>query len=185
MVAFFRKLNGSAVAKFWLVLATVVGISGCSAAIEDYQNDTPKLALETFFNGDLVAYGTVQDYSGKVIQRFRADIVGTWDGNSGVLDEVFYYADGTTDTRVWNLTKTGPNSYEGTAGDVEGVAKGTTAGNALHWVYDLTIEMDGEPLTITLDDWMYLIDENNMINRTTMYKFGLPVGEITLYIGKR
>lgn len=185
MSAYLKELTGGAVAKLVLLSVAVISLMGCSTAIEDYQNETPKLKLETFFNGNLVAYGTVQDYSGKVVQRFRADIVGTWNGDSGVLDEVFYYADGTTDTRVWNLTKTGPNTYEGTAGDVEGIAVGTTAGNALHWVYDLTIEMDGEPLTITLDDWMYLIDENNMINRTTMYKFGLPVGEITLYIGKR
>jgi len=69
--------------------------------------------------------------------------------------------------------------------DVEGVAKGTTAGNVLNWEYQLEVEMDGEPLVLTLDDWLYLVDENNMINRTNMYKWGIPVGEITLYIGKK
>ena len=44
---------------------------------------------------------------------------------------------------------------------------------------------DGSTMALNLDDWMYLIDEDNMINRTKMYKFGIPVGEITLYIGKR
>ena len=112
-------------------------------------------------------------------------MTGTWEGNEGVLDEHFTYADGREQQRVWHITKTGPNSYEGRADDVEGVAKGTTAGNVLNWEYQLEVVVDGEPLILTLDDWLYLIDENNMINRTDMSKWGFPVGEITLYIGKK
>lgn len=164
----------------------VVGLTACSTSIEEYQGREPQLQLEEFFNGKLVAYGTVQDYSDEVIQRFRVEMVGSWDGNKGTLDEQFYYADGRTQQRVWKLTKTGPNTYEGRASDVEGVAVGTTAGNALNWQYVLNVTMeDGSTMALSLDDWMYLIDENNMINRTQMYKFGIPVGEITLYIGKR
>ncbi|MDT7525041.1 MULTISPECIES: DUF3833 domain-containing protein [Idiomarinaceae] len=168
-----------------IALMLLVLLVGCSAKLEDYQGEQPQLKLETFFNGDLVAHGIVQDYSGKVIQRFTADLKGTWDGNEGVLDEQFYYADGTRQERIWYLTKTADHTYEGRASDVEGTAIGTTSGNALHWRYTLIIELDGEPFAVDLDDWMYLVDENNMINRTQMYKFGLPVGEITLYIGKR
>ncbi len=171
--------------KLILIVLTSLGLFGCSAGISDYAGETPRLQLETFFNGDLVAYGTVQDYRGKVIQRFRADLTGTWDGNEGTLDEQFYYADGSTQERIWRLTKTGSDTYEGRAGDVEGVAYGKVAGNALNWSYVLNIEVDGEPMKIKLDDWMYLVDENNMINRSQMYKYGLPVGEITLYIGKK
>ncbi|PHR64156.1 MAG: hypothetical protein COA51_08765 [Idiomarina sp.] len=174
--------------KFLKMLAAASALSllvGCSANIEDYQGEEPQLKLEEFFDGELVAYGMVQDYSGKVIQRFRADLKGTWDGNEGVLDEQFYYADGSEQERIWYITKTGENSYEGRASDVEGVAEGTTAGNVLNWSYTLIIERDGEPFSVKLDDWLYLVDEDNMINRTQMYKFGLPVGEITLYIGKK
>lgn len=164
----------------------VVGLTACSTSIEEYQGREPQLQLEKFFNGKLVAYGTVQDYADEVIQRFRVEMEGTWDGNKGTLEEKFYYADGRTQERVWKLTKTGPNTYEGRASDVEGVAVGTTAGNALNWQYVLNVTMeDGNTMALSLDDWMYLIDENNMINRTQMYKFGIPVGEITLYIGKR
>ncbi|OZB06099.1 MAG: hypothetical protein B7X54_03305 [Idiomarina sp. 34-48-12] len=174
--------------KFLKMLVAASALSfliGCSANIEDYQGEQPQLKLEEFFNGELVAYGMVQDYSGKVIQRFRADLKGTWDGNEGVLDEQFYYADGSEQERIWYITKTGENSYEGRASDVKGVAEGTTAGNVLNWSYTLIIERDGEPFSVQLDDWLYLVDEDNMINRTQMYKFGLPVGEITLYIGKK
>ena len=160
-------------------------VSACSTGIDAYKSEKPELKLEEFFNGELVAYGMVQDYSGEVIQRFEVTMTGTWQGNEGVLDEHFTYADGREERRVWRITKTGPNSYEGRADDVKGVARGTTAGNVLNWGYQLEVEVDGEPMVLTLDDWLYLIDEDNMINRTDMSKWGFPVGEITLYIGKK
>ena len=160
-------------------------VSACSTGIDAYKSEKPELKLEEFFNGELVAYGMVQDYSGEVIQRFEVTMTGTWQGNEGVLDEHFTYADGREELRVWRRTKTGPNSYEGRADDVKGVARGTTAGNVLNWGYQLEVEVDGEPMVLTLDDWLYLIDEDNMINRTDMSKWGFPVGEITLYIGKK
>jgi len=166
-----------AFAATWLV--------ACSTHIEDYQGEQPQLKLEQFFNGELVAYGMVQDYSGKVIQRFTADLQGSWNGNQGVLDEQFYYADGTTQERIWRITKTAENTYEGRADDVADVAVGTTAGNVLNWSYTLIIQRDGEPFEVQLDDWLYLVDEDNMINRTAMYKYGIEVGQITLYIGKK
>ena len=36
-----------------------------------------------------------------------------------------------------------------------------------------------------LDDWMYLIDDRVMLNRATMTKFGVRLGEITLSFTKR
>src|SRR5690554_1299877 len=98
-------MNVTGFLKTLVLASTALVLVGCSTQIEDYQNEQPVLKLEEFFNGELVAYGMVQDYSGKVIQRFKADLQGTWDGNNGVLDEQFYYADGTTDERIWRITK--------------------------------------------------------------------------------
>jgi len=38
---------------------------------------------------------------------------------------------------------------------------------------------------VDLDDWMYLIDDRVMLNRATMSKFGVRLGEITLSFTKR
>ncbi|MFC0444966.1 DUF3833 domain-containing protein [Pseudidiomarina halophila] len=165
-----------------VVMFTLIG---CSTSLDTYRDEEPHLKLEEFFNGELVAYGMVQDYSGEVIQRFRVELEGSWEGNEGVLDETFYYADGREEKRIWYLTKTAPDQYEGRASDVEDVAYGKVAGNVLNWSYVLNIEMDGEPFAVKLDDWLYLVDKDNMINRTQMYKYGINVGEITLYIGKK
>ncbi|RTE87801.1 DUF3833 domain-containing protein [Lysobacter sp. N42] len=155
---------------------------GCSANISDFEGSQPELKLEEFFVGELVAYGMVQDRSGAMSRSFRADITGTWNGNQGTLDETFYWSDGEQQERVWQLTKVGENRYNGTASDVVGVAQGTTAGNALHWVYQLEVPYNDGTITVTLDDWMYLLDENRLINKTEMRKFGFHVGDITLVI---
>ncbi len=156
-------------------------LAGCSATMEDYQGETPVLHLDKFFNGQLEAYGMVQDFRGRVVRRFRAEIQASWRGEEGVLDEQFFFDDGEQQSRCWRLSKSG-NHYRGTAGDVIGEAVGMTEGNALNWRYTLAVPVNGKIRHLQLNDWLYLLDDDHLINRATMSKFGIPVGEITLYI---
>ena len=109
----------------------------------------------------------------------------SWKGNEGVLDEAFTYSDGTTQRRIWRLTKHADGHYTGTADDVVGTARGQTQGNAFRWGYTLALPVDGKVYHVDFDDWMYLIDERVMLNRATMSKFGVRLGEITLSFTKR
>ncbi|MEH6445516.1 MAG: DUF3833 domain-containing protein [Oceanospirillaceae bacterium] len=158
-------------------------LSACAVSVDDYIDVKPELDLSVFFNGHLQAYGIVEDYKGKVTRRFSVDILGQWRDGNGVLDEQFLFDDGEQQHRCWNLTKSG-NEYQGTAADVVGEARGKVAGNTLNWKYVLSIPVAGKQWKINLNDWMYLVDENNLINRAKMVKFGLEVGQITLYIRK-
>ena len=47
------------------------------------------------------------------------------------------------------------------------------------------LPVDGKTWEVQLDDWMYLIDERIMLNRATMSKFGVRVGDLTLSFTKR
>ena len=82
----------------------------------------------------------------------------------------------------WQLQQDSQGKVSGTAGDVIGEAAGQLAGNALYWQYVLRIPYDGSTLDVTVKDWLYLIDPQNLINRTTMHKFGIKVAELTLSI---
>ena len=158
-------------------------LTACAADIDQYTDVKPALDMSTFFNGHLQAYGIVQDYKGTVKRRFSADILGHWSDNNGLLDEQFIFDDGEQQHRCWRLTKSG-QQYTGTAGDVIGEAQGKVSGNTLNWKYTLSVPIDGSQWKINFDDWMYLVDENNLINRAKMRKFGLEVGQVTLYIHK-
>jgi hypothetical protein len=45
--------------------------------------------------------------------------------------------------------------------------------------------VDGKVYEVHLDDWMYLLDEHTMANRSLMSKFGLEVGQVTLFFRKQ
>jgi hypothetical protein len=151
----------------------------------DYAAEQPTLDLKTYFNGTVDAWGMFQDRSGKVIKRFTVVMHCSWDGDTGTLDEDFTYSDGTTQKRVWTLKKVGENRYIGTAGDVIGEADGRTGGNTLNWKYVLALPVDGKVYHVNFDDWMYQMDENVMLNRAVMSKFGIRLGEVTLSFRKR
>lgn len=166
-------------------LLLMVFLSGCSApSLDDYKSTSPELHLDQFFNGKLVAYGVVLDRSGLLLRRFKADIDANWHGDKGEIKEWFEFDDGEKTTRFWQLTKQGDNLYVGEAGDVIGKAYGETRGSALFWQYDLEIEVGDETYEVTLDDWMFLFDENRLFNKTEMTKFGFKVGEVIIYIEK-
>lgn len=168
-----------------LLLTLFTFLVACSSPdINDYANTAPSLKLEEFFNGKLTAHGVVLDRSGALTRRFSVDLVGTWQGNKGKLEEWFVYDDGEKQTRTWYLENQGNGNYKGTANDVVGTAMGTAKGSALYWRYQLVIEYQSEPLEVTLDDWMFLINENRLINRTEIIKFGFKVGEVILTIEK-
>lgn len=154
------------------------------ASLKQYDKTSPEFKLEEFFNGPLKAYGMVQNRSGEVLRRFSADLTGEWDGNQGTLYEMFYYDDGEQQERIWYLEKLGPNEYSGTADDVSRPASGYTEGFAFNWQYTLAIPVDGTVWNIDFDDWMYLLDDQRLINRAEMKKFGFRVGEVTLWIEK-
>jgi hypothetical protein len=109
----------------------------------------------------------------------------TWQGNEGVLDEDFLYSDGSKQRRVWRITKLPGGRYTGTADDVVGIAQGQAQGNALNWSYTLSLPVDGKVYEVQFDDWMYLMSDTVMLNKATMRKFGVRLGEVTLAFTRR
>lgn len=160
-------------------------LAGCATVdVADYSSERPVLDLARYFDGTVDGWGMFQDRSGRVVKRFHVRIDAKWTGNTGTLDEHFEYSDGTKERRVWTLVKDG-DRYTGTAGDVVGTAQGRAAGNALHWTYTLALPVDGRTWHVDMDDWMFLVDATTLLNRTTMSKFGVKVGEVTLAFRKR
>ncbi len=166
--------------------STALFLGGCASHnIAQYANEQPTLDLQQYFNGTLDAYGVFTDRSGAVVKRFTVLMQCTWTGDQGVLDEQFTYSDGTKQTRIWRLTKTGNGRFVGRADDVVGEAQGETRGNAFHWTYTLRLPVDKSVYDVQFDDWMYLMTDKVMLNKATMSKFGVRLGEVTLSFTKR
>ena len=169
-----------------VLAAALTALTGCgSVPVDRYRAEQPQLDLKRYFDGTVDAWGMFQDRSGAVVKRFNVVIEATWQGETGTLDERFTYSDGTTQRRVWTITKLGENRYKGTADDVVGEAVGEAAGNALRWRYVMALPVDGKVYHVDFDDWMYLVDERVMLNRSAMSKWGFRLGEVTLSFTRR
>ncbi len=171
--------------KTYFILSLTTLLYACSSVnIDDYSNKQPAIELETFFNDDLVAYGMLRDRSGKVIRQFTAVLKGNWQGDTGTLDEIFWFDDGERQTRLWTMVKQSNGEYIGTASDVEGEAVIQVRGNAIRLAYDLRVPYKDDDIVLAMDDWMYQISPGVVINETIMKKWGFEVGKVTVMIMK-
>lgn len=166
-----------------MLCAVMVGLAGCSStSIDTYANNEPKFDVQEFFEGDLVAHGVLKDRSGEVTRYFSADLKGSWDDGVGTLEEWFVFDDGERQERVWTLTPNEDGSYTANAGDVVGPGTLKTSGNALFMKYVLRVPYDGDTIDVNVDDRMYLVTPDVLINESTLTKFGFEVGHLTLTI---
>ncbi len=166
--------------------AAALGLSGCaSPQIGDFAGQKPELDLKRYFQGKVDAWGVFTDRSGQVVKRFVVEMDCQWTGDEGVLDEQFFYSDGTRQRRVWRLRHLGQGRYTGRADDVVGEASGQTSGNAFRWGYTLALPVDGRVWEVQFDDWMYLMDDRVMLNKARMSKWGIYLGEVTLSFTRR
>ncbi|WP_374762906.1 DUF3833 domain-containing protein [Yunchengibacter salinarum] len=171
--------------RWGLALLALITLTGCAdMKIEDFRGTKPKLTLEDYFLGESRAYGLFTNRAGDVKAQFTVDITGTMDGETLVLDERFRYQSGRTDKRVWRIKRTGKRTYEGTAGDIVGVANGEIAGNALNWSYVMDLAVDDTTYRVKFDDWMFLQEDGVLLNRAVVTKWGFHVGTVTLSFRK-
>ena len=169
-----------------LAAAGAAALAGCATPqVADYAGETPRLDLRQYFNGTIDAWGVFTDRAGKVIKRFTVVMDCSWQGSDGVLDEAFSYSDGTRQRRIWRLKQLDDGRYTGRADDVRGEAAGQQLGNAFHWRYVLALPVEGKVVEVDMDDWMYLMSDRVMLNKASMSKFGLHLGDVTLSFAKR
>lgn len=171
--------------KLWLAISVFLLSSCAMTDVNHYKNLKPVLDLEKYFIGTCDAWGMFQQRDGTVLKRFHVVLEGKKINDQLVLDEKFKYDDGTTQQRIWRLKKQANGSWIGLADDVKGEAIGQIAGNALNWQYTLLLPVDGTVREMQMDDWMYLIDDDSMINRASMRKFGVEFGQVTLFFRRR
>lgn len=177
------KFSGALAA---VIVATGLTVTGCSSMqLEDFEQRSPRLRLEEYFQGRTWAWGIFEDRFGNLRREFSVLIDGDWDGQMLVLDESFQYSDGETDHRLWVIEAMGDGTYRGSAHDVIGTAEGQVAGNALRWQYEMNLPVDGNTWKVRFDDWMFLQSDDVLINRARVSRWGFNIGTVTIFFSKR
>jgi hypothetical protein len=152
---------------------------------EDYAAQGPRFDLREHLSGPLICEGVIYGPTGRVSSRFVADMDGKWEGNSGVLDEVFRYDSGSVQKRAWRLNLGTDGSIRANADDLVGEGSGRAEGSGvlLRYRIRLTEEAGGHVLDVT--DWMYLMENGTIINRSQFSKFGIKVAELVATLRRR
>lgn len=174
---------GYIIAGFALCLALVLAKdhfwSFRAQTLSDYAEEAPEFDVRKSLHGVFLADGVIYDYSGRVSARFRANITGKFNKSGGVMDEEFFYVGKEEpQSRQWRITFTGPKSFTAEADDIVGTALGEASGNALRLTYRLRLpeRLGGHVLNVV--DWLYLMEDGSIVNRSDMRKFGVRAAEL-------
>ncbi|MGL4239012.1 DUF3833 domain-containing protein [Tabrizicola sp.] len=145
---------------------------------EDYAEQGPTFDLRQHLSGPIQCEGVIFGPLGRVTSRFVADMNGDWQGNTGTLAEVFHYDSGSIQHRAWTLAVDEGGNITATAPDVVGKGQGRVEGSSvmLRYRIRLTPEAGGHVLDVT--DWMYLMENGTIMNRSQFRKFGFKVAEL-------
>lgn len=166
-------------------LAFLAPLGACASFdLESHSDRGPELDLKEYFEGRTYAWGMFEDRGGSMKRSFKVIIDGRIADGTLTLDERFLFDDGERDRRVWTLRQAADGSWSGDANDTVQTAEGDASGAAYRMKYKTSLDVGDKKYVVSFDDRMFRIDEDTVINRAIVSKFGFRVGEATIVFRK-
>ncbi|MGI9424923.1 MAG: DUF3833 family protein [Hyphomicrobiaceae bacterium] len=150
-------------------------------------NDMSPLALQRDFSltgyleGRTRAWGIFEDRFGRVRSRFDVSMFGQWQGDTFTLNEEFIYDSGRTETRVWTVIPGPENTFRATCDDCVGEATGFAGDDEVTMSYVFRLKLQSRELHVCFTDRLIKIDDFRAVNRAIMSKWGVRLGELSLF----
>lgn len=143
----------------------------------DYPNG-PAFDIRERLNGPIDCEGLIYGPTGRVTSRFVARFNASWEGNVGRMTEVFHYDSGNVQNREWTLTLGNDGRIRAEASDLVGPGAGQQNGSAVQLNYRIKLSDEAGGHTLDTTDWMYLMENGTIMNRSQFRKFGIKVAEL-------
>lgn len=165
---------------FALLILSLVrpGFGFKSQKPKDYASEGPQFDIRTHLSGKFISEGLIYGPAGKVVSRFVAEMNGAWDGRRGTLAEDFTYANGGIQQRKWHLAMGQNGEFIARADDIIGDGTGQQMGAAVRLNYRIRLPEASGGHVLDVTDWMYLMENGTILNRSEMRKFGVKVAEL-------
>ena len=144
----------------------------------DFAGKGPAFDPALHLNGPILCEGVIYGPLGRVNSRFVAKMEGVWDGNRGTLRESFRYDDGSEQQRAWRLVLQPDGHLQAEADDLAEVGAGQISGPTVQMLYRLRLPASAGGHVVSVVDWMVLMENGSILNRSRFYKFGIPVAEL-------
>jgi hypothetical protein len=141
---------------------------------------SPAFDPVTFFDGHTRSWGVIESRFGVPTARIVTDGHGQREGTERLrMVQHLSFQDGTTQERDWTLWRSGPDQFKATANDMVGTAEGEANGQVFHWQWVLARSPGNPLMNVTMQQWMYRMEDGSVTVRTTVTKFGFIVAEVT------
>ena len=144
---------------------------------DDYASG-PAFDIRERFVGPIQCEGIIYGPTGRVSSRFTAQFNCEWNGNVCSMKEIFHYDSGNVQNREWTLTLGNDGGIKAEAPDVIGAGSGQQKGSAVLLNYRLKLTEDAGGHVLDVTDWMYLMQNGSIMNRSQFRKFGIKVAEL-------
>lgn len=148
------------------------------------RNDTAPFDLLSWLEGRSLAQGVFEDRRGRARRRFSIETNGTPDGNTLRLHERFVFDDGELQERTWVLTRGAGGSFTGRAGDSVSEAHGRFERGVAYLRSELLLKIGSRHIAMCFDDAFYEAGPGLVVNRSTMSKWGIRLGQILIQFRK-
>ena len=175
-VLFSFLLGAVIVATFVWARSRFLGFRGQTP--EDYAGTQQTFDLRKHLDGPILCEGVIFGPTGRVTSRFVADFHATWEGDTGRMSERFRYCSGETQDREWRLTLLSDGRIRAEADDLVGTGEGRQSGSGVQLSYRIRLPESAGGHVLDAVDWMYLVDNGTIINRSQFRKFGVQVAEL-------
>lgn len=148
------------------------------------RNDAAPFDLLSWLEGPTHAVGVFEDRKGRVRRRFTVEMTGDADGNTLKLHERFVFDNGERQERTWMLTRGSGGTFTGRAEDSVSEAHGYFGDGVAYLTSELKLKVGQRSIAMRFEDAFYEAGPGLVLNRSTMSKWGLRLGQILIQFRK-
>ena len=151
---------------------------------KDTMESAVPFSFTRFFEGRTRAWGVFEDRRGRPRLRLEVDMRGRFEGDVFLLEEDFRYHDGRVEQRTWRVLPQPDGGFTATCPDCIGQAVGRVTDEGVEMRYRFLLRTKRRTLSVDLRERLYAMDERHVVNRASMSKWGVRLGELSLFFEK-
>lgn len=148
------------------------------------RNEASHFDLLSYFEGETVATGVFETRGGRQKRRFTVEMTGRAEGNGLVLEEHFLFDNGERQQRTWILNRGDGQSFTGTCEDAVFEASGTFEPGRAYLNSTLRLKVGKRHIAMQFADVFYDAGDGAVLNRSTVSKWGITVGQVLILFRK-
>jgi hypothetical protein len=148
------------------------------------RNDAAHFDLLSYFEVRTLASGVFEGRGGQLKRRFTVDMMGRAEGSTLVLEEHFLFDNGERQERTWTLTRGDGQSFTGTCEDAVSEAHGRFEQGRAYLDSELRLKVGNRLIGMHFEDVFYDAGEGAVLNRSTVSKWGIRVGQVLILFRK-